>query len=131
MPKETLGSRAKARRAELGLSQPDVVRRVEAMSLERVKLSFPYLSRIERDERYPSPRVLEALAYALEMTPDELESGSARFTAVTPEGDVITIAAPDAEKALGKARAKGMRPCVIFVGQAPAIAWMRADEAAA
>lgn len=129
--KETLATRVRARRTELGLSLADVAKRIEALGAERVKLSASYLSRIETGARYPSPRVIAALAVVLETTTDQLESGSARFTAVTPEGDVITIAAPSADEALKKARARGLRPCVIFEGQSPTIAWMRADEAAA
>ncbi len=65
-----IGHRIASRRRELGLRQTEVC--------ERAGINDKYLSSIERAASIPSLEVLMKLALALETTPDEFLTGSAR-----------------------------------------------------
>lgn len=69
-----IGSRIRACRKQLGLTQESVS--------EAVDISIPYLSNIERGISIPSTEVIMRLAAALDTTPDEFLVGTARH-----EGD--------------------------------------------
>ncbi len=65
-----IGRRIARRRRTLGLTQQEVS--------ERVDISTPYLSNIERAVSIPSTEVIMRLALALDTTPDEFLVGTAR-----------------------------------------------------
>lgn len=62
-----MGKRARARRAELGLSQMALA--------ERIGLHFTFVSEVERGERNVSLSSLLRLADGLEMNPGDLVDG--------------------------------------------------------
>jgi transcriptional regulator with XRE-family HTH domain len=62
----TIGSRLRRRRLELGYSQRD---------LSEEGVSYAYISRIESDQRTPSVKVLRKLARKLEVSVEWLETG--------------------------------------------------------
>ena len=66
-----IGKRIARRRKELGLRQVEVC--------EKAEINDKYLSCIERATSIPSLEVLMKLAIALETTPDEFLTGSARY----------------------------------------------------
>lgn len=66
-----IGRRIARRRKTLGLTQAEVS--------ERVDISPPYLSNIERAVSIPSTETVMKLAVALDTTPDEFLVGSLRY----------------------------------------------------
>ena len=62
----TIGSRLRSRRLELGYSQRD---------LSEEGVSYAYISRIESDQRTPSVKALRKLAGKLEVSVEWLETG--------------------------------------------------------
>jgi hypothetical protein len=69
----------------------------------------------------PSPRVLHALAIALEVSPEWLERGEDTWTGVYADGELGSVAAPDVTDALAKLGSRGDL-LLVFAGL-PALAW--------
>ena len=64
--KSLLSSNIKRRRKELGISQ--------AVLAEKVNTAAHYIAQIEQKNRFPTPEMLERIAYALEIDSFELFS---------------------------------------------------------
>lgn len=61
---ETIGQRLKRERLAKGKTHREIA--------AQVHIGYPYLSKLEADMHRPSPRVLQGLAEALDLDPDEL-----------------------------------------------------------
>ena len=64
------------------LSQQGLCNRVSERNIPGVKLSPAFLSRIEKGERRPSPRVLDAIAKVLGVQAGYLETGENHWTVI-------------------------------------------------
>lgn len=70
-PPASLGTAIAVRRAELGLKRKELA--------VRAKLSYPYVSELEKGTKEPSARALQQLADALEMSRTELMALSDKY----------------------------------------------------
>lgn len=111
-----IGKRILKARSDKGISQKELADQVLALGLDAVRITSPYISRIERGERLPSTRVLAGIATVLGSTVDYLETGVLWWTVTGVQGGdsgfVSSIKAPDPRKAEEKALAK--RPDLVL-----------------
>lgn len=121
---ESLGERVRSLRLAAGLSQTGLVEAVAALGRAKVKLTPSYLSRIESGERYPSARVVDALATVLEVQPSLLERGVNTWTGVFSDGRLASTSAATPGDAIEKLRRAG-ELVVLFPGT-PVHAWRAA-----
>ena len=80
----TTGERIKRlREAQAGgMGQAELCRKVDALGIDGVKLSPAFLSRLEKDDRRASPRVLDAIAKMLNVQAGYLETGENNWTVI-------------------------------------------------
>lgn len=109
MPKTALsGSRVRALRSARGVAQADLAR--------LAGISPSYLNLIEHNRRRIGPKVLAALAEALQVSPDALDEQAghalveALQTVAAQSGNATVSAAPDAEAAPGGAPGSAISP---------------------
>lgn len=117
----SLGERVRALREAKEWTQADLVREVMELGRDGVKVSVSALSRIEGGSRRPSPRVVTALAVALGVQPDMIETGGNAWTGVYADGTVAVGTAPTAAKAVEKMTKRG-ELLALFPGR-QAVTW--------
>jgi len=77
-----MGTRIRDLREAEGLSQQGLCQRVIGLDVDGVKITNTFLSRIEKDTRRPSPRVLDGIAAALGVSSGYLETGKRWWSVV-------------------------------------------------
>jgi transcriptional regulator with XRE-family HTH domain len=92
-----------------------------ALGRARVSVSHGFVSHLEAGRRYPSPRVLDALAVALEMQPSALEHGANLWTGVFADGRLAATSAETVGDACRKLARAG-ELVMLFAGE-PVPVW--------